>query len=325
MSRNLLDALRDTAKALKGRAANGEPRLSAAERAQLTLDSIGDAVITTDIAGNITYLNPVAESMTGWSQREAAGRSLPEVLRIIDSQSREPALNPLAMAMLHNKTVGLSANCVLMRRDGHESAIEDTAAPIRDWGGRVIGAVIVFHDVGVARALSLRMSYLAQHDFLTELPNRMLLNDRLMQAIIAARRNAKSLAVLFMDVDRFKQVNDSLGHLVGDQLLQSIARRLVASVRDSDTVSRYGGDEFVVLLSEVAHAGDVVISARKIVAALDQPHRIADTDLRITVSVGISVYADDGTDAETLLKNADMALIHAKTRGLGKYQFFGKI
>jgi diguanylate cyclase (GGDEF)-like protein len=126
-------------------------------------------------------------------------------------------------------------------------------------------------------------------------------------------------------VDRFKQVNDSLGHGVGDQLLQSIARRLVSSVRDSDTVSRYGGDEFVVLLSEVAHAGDVVISARKIVAALDQPHRIADTDLRITVSVGISVYADDGTDAETLLKNADMALILAKTRGLGKYQFFGKI
>jgi diguanylate cyclase (GGDEF)-like protein/PAS domain S-box-containing protein len=325
MSRNLIDVLRNTAKVLKGRAADDAPPLSAAERAQLTLDSIGDAVITTDIAGNITYLNPVAESMTGWSQREAAGRSLPDVLRIIDSQSREPALNPLAMAMLHNKTVGLSANCVLIRRDGHESAIEDTAAPIRDWGGRVIGAVIVFHDVGVARALSLRMSYLAQHDFLTELPNRMLLNDRLMQAIIAARRNAKSLAVLFMDVDRFKQVNDSLGHGVGDQLLQSIARRLVAGVRNSDTVSRYGGDEFVVLLSEVAHARDVVISARKIVAALDPPHRIADSDLHITVSVGISVYADDGTDAETLLKNADMALIHAKTCGLGKYQFFGQI
>ena len=296
MSQNLLDALRNTAKALKGRAADDERRLSAAERAQLTLDSIGDAVITTDTAGNISYLNPVAESMTGWSQREATGRSLSEVLRLIDSQSREPALNPLAMAMLHNKTVGLSANCVLIRRDGHESAIEDTAAPIRDWGGRVIGAVIVFHDVGVARALSLRMSYLAQHDFLTELPNRMLLNDRLMQAIIAARRNAKSLAVLFMDVDRFKQVNDSLGHGVGDQLLQSIARRLVSSVRESDTVSRYGGDEFVVLLSEVAHAGDVVISARKIIAALDPPHRIADRDLRTTVSVGISVYPGDGTE-----------------------------
>jgi diguanylate cyclase (GGDEF)-like protein/PAS domain S-box-containing protein len=322
MSRNLIDVLRNTAKVLKGRATNGEPALSAAERAQLALDSIGDAVITTDIAGDITYLNPVAESMTGWSQRAAAGRPLPEVLRIIDSQSREPALNPLAMAMLHNKTVGLSANCVMIRRDGHESAIEDTAAPIRDPAGRVIGAVIVFHDVGVARALSMRMSYLAQHDFLTELPNRMLFNDRLTQAISAAHRNTKSLAVLFMDVDRFKRVNDSLGHAAGDQLLQSIARRLVAGVRNSDTVSRYGGDEFVILLSEVAHARDVVIIARKVVAALDPPHRFADRDLRVTVSVGISVYPGDGTDAETLLKNADMALIRAKTRGLGNYQFF---
>jgi diguanylate cyclase (GGDEF)-like protein/PAS domain S-box-containing protein len=325
MSRNLIDVLKNTAKVLKGRAANDEPPLSAAERAQLTLDSIGDAVITTSLAGNITYLNPVAESMTGWSQKEAAGRPLPEVLRILDSQSREPALNPLAMAMLHNKTVGLSANCVLIRRDGYESAIEDTAAPIRDWGGQVIGAVIVFHDVGVARALSLRMSYLAQHDFLTELPNRMLLNDRLTQAISAAHRNAKSLAVLFMDVDRFKRVNDSLGHGVGDQLLQSIARRLVAGVRNSDTVSRYGGDEFVILLSEVAHARDVVISARKIVAIMDPAHHIGDVDLRATVSVGISVYPVDGTDAETLLNNADMALIHAKNRGGGKYQFFEKI
>jgi diguanylate cyclase (GGDEF)-like protein/PAS domain S-box-containing protein len=325
MSRNLIDVLKNTAKVLKGRVANDEPPLSAAERAQLTLDSIGDAVITTNLAGNITYLNPVAESMTGWSQNEAAGRPLPEVLRILDSQSREPALNPLAMAMLHNKTVGLSANCVLIRRDGHESAIEDTAAPIRDWGGRVIGAVIVFHDVGVARALSLRMSYLAQHDFLTELPNRMLLNDRLTQAISAAQRNAKSLAVLFMDVDRFKRVNDSLGHSVGDQLLQSIGRRLVAGVRNSDTVSRYGGDEFVVLLSEVAHARDVVISARKIVAIMDPTHHIGDIDLRATVSMGISVYPVDGTDAETLLNNADMALIHAKHRGAGKYQFFEKI
>jgi diguanylate cyclase (GGDEF)-like protein/PAS domain S-box-containing protein len=322
MSRNLLEVLKNTAKVLKGRAANDDDPLSVAERAQLTLDSIGDAVITINLAGNITYLNPVAESMTGWSQKEAAGRSLPEVLLIIDSQSREPALNPLALAMLQNKTVGLSANCVMIRRDGHESAIEDTAAPIRDRGGRVIGAVIVFHDVGVARALSLRMSYLAQHDFLTKLPNRMLFNDRLTQAISAAHRNAKSLAVLFMDVDRFKGVNDSLGHAVGDQLLQSIARRLVAGVRNSDTVSRYGGDEFVILLSEVAHARDVVISARKVVAALDPPHRFADRDLHVTVSVGISVYPGDGTDADTLLRNADMALIRAKSRGLGKYQFF---
>jgi len=222
------------------------------ERAQVTLDSIGDAVISIDISGNITYINPVAASMTGWSQLEAHGRPLPQVLRLIDGDSRDPALNPLAMAILQNKTVGLSPHCILIRRDGQESAIEDTAAPIHDRSGRVTGAVIVFRDVSKARALSLRMSYLAQHDFLTELPNRMLLNDRLRQAITLAQRHHSSVAVLFVDVDNFKHVNDTLGHPIGDQVLQGVARRLVACVRSADTVSRLGGDEFVVLLSEVA-------------------------------------------------------------------------
>jgi diguanylate cyclase (GGDEF)-like protein len=243
-------------------------------------------------------------------------------LRIIDGDSREPALDPLAMAVLQNKSVGLSANCVLIRRDGYESAIEDTAAPIHDRRGQVTGAVIVFHDVGVARAMSLRMSYLAQHDFLTELPNRMLLNDRLTQAIALAHRHGKSLAVLFLDVDHFKRINDSLGHAIGDQLLQSIARRLVACVRSSDTVSRQGGDEFVVLLSEVAHAEDVARTADKILAAVSRPHRVEHQDLHITASVGIGVYATDGADAETLLKNADLALFHAKSHGRSNHQFF---
>src|SRR4030095_4421028 len=205
---------------------------------------------------------------------EASGRPLQEVLRIIDADNREPALNPLAMAMLQDRTVGLSANCVLIRRDGHESAIEDTAAPIHDRGGQVTGAVIVFHDVGVARAMSLKMSHLAQHDFLTGLPNRMLLNTRLTRAIASARRHGNLLAVLFVDVDHFKHINDSLGHAIGDQLLQSIARRLVACVRSSDTVSRHGGDEFVVLLSEVAHAEDATLIADKVLAAMSTPHHV---------------------------------------------------
>jgi diguanylate cyclase (GGDEF)-like protein len=167
-----------------------------------------------------------------------------------------------------------------------------------------------------------RASYLAQHDFLTELPNRLLLNDRLTQAIAAARRHGVSLAVLFVDVDHFKCINDSLGHTVGDQLLKSIARRLVPCVRTSDTVSRHGGDEFVVLLSEVARADHAALSADKILAALRAPHRIEDRDLRITASVGIGVYPDDGTDAETLLKNADRALLHAKENGRNRRQFF---
>ena len=304
------------------RSAHAEALFLERERAQVTLNSIGDAVISTDIAGNVTYLNAVAESMTGWSRQEACGRPLQEVLRIIDGDTREPALNPLSMAVLHNKTVGLSANCVLIRRDAYESAIEDTAAPIHDRHGQVTGAVIVFHDVGVARAMSLRMSYLAQHDFLTELPNRMLLNDRLTQALALAHRHGKSLAVLFLDVDHFKHINDSLGHAIGDQLLRSIARRLVTCVRSSDTVSRQGGDEFVVLLSEVTHAEDAAFTADKILAAVNRPHRIGHQDVNVTVSVGISVYPADGADAETLLKNADLALFHAKAHGRSNHQFF---
>jgi diguanylate cyclase (GGDEF)-like protein/PAS domain S-box-containing protein len=304
------------------RSAHADALLVESERAQVTLNSIGDAVISTDLAGNIMYLNRVAESMTGWSRQEASDQPLEDVLQIIDGDSRQPALNPLAMAIRDNKTVGLSANCVLIRRDGHECAIEDTAAPIHDRHGQVTGAVIVFRDVSAARAMSVRMSYLAQHDFLTELPNRMLLNDRLTQAIAAARRHRTSLAVLFVDVDHFKRINDSLGHTNGDQLLKSVARRLVTCVRTSDTVSRHGGDEFVVLLSEVARADDAALSADKILTALRAPHRIERRDLRITVSVGLGVYPDDGTDAETLLKNADTALLHAKSDGRNRRQFF---
>jgi diguanylate cyclase (GGDEF)-like protein/PAS domain S-box-containing protein len=314
--------LADAAKALVERSAHAEALLLERERAQVTLNSIGDGVISTDGAGNVTYLNPVAESMTGWLQREALGRPLHDVLRIIDGDSGEPARNPMAMAILHNTAVGLSANSVLIRRDGHESAIEDTASPIYDRHGQVTGAVIVFHDVSAARAMSLKMSHLAQHDFLTDLPNRMLLQDRLARAIASAHRHRKSLAVLFLDVDRFKHINDSLGHAIGDQLLQSIARRLVACVRGSDTVSRQGGDEFVILLSEVARAEDAAITAAKILAAMSTPHRINQQDLHVTVSVGIGVYPDDGTDAETLLKNADSALFHAKSHGRGKQQLF---
>jgi len=315
-------SLRKALSSMLERSACSEALLLERERAQVTLNSIGDAVISTDVAGNVAYLNAVAEGMTGWSRQEAVGRPLQEVLRIIDGDSREPALNPVAMAMLHNKSVGLSANCVLIRRDGYESAIEDRAAPIHDRRGQVTGAVIVFHDVSVARAMSLRMTYLDQHDFLTGLPNRMLLNDRLTQAIASAHRHRRSLAVLVLDLDHFKQINDSLGHAIGDQLLRSIAGRLVACVRSSDTVSRQGGDEFVILLSEVTRAEDAALTADKILAAASRPHRIDHKDLQVTVSVGVGVYPDDGSDAETLLKNADLALFHAKVHGRSNHQFF---
>jgi diguanylate cyclase (GGDEF)-like protein len=166
------------------------------------------------------------------------------------------------------------------------------------------------------------MSYLAQHDSLTDLPNRMLLNDRLTEAIALSSRHERKLAVLFLDLDRFKHINDSLGHIVGDRLLQSVGRRLFTCVRSSDTVSRQGGDEFVVLLWEVKHAPDAAVAAEKILQALREPHLIDQHELHITGSIGIVTYPDDGTDAETLMKKADFAMYHAKETGRDSYQFF---
>src|SRR5216684_1513077 len=292
------------------------------ERAQVTLNSIGDAVLSTDMSGNVTYLNVVAEQMTGWPRKEAVGHPLSDVFQIIDGATHKPSPNPMELAIKENITVGLSANCILVRRDGHECAIEDSAAPIHDRDGQVTGAVIVFHDVSMARSVVQEMSYLAQHDALTDLPNRMTLNDRLTQAISLARRNHNQLAVLFLDLDGFKHINDSLGHAIGDRLLQSVAARLVACVRKSDTVSRQGGDEFVILLPEVTHAADAAVSAAKIISELKKEHTLGEHRLRVTVSIGISTYPDNGEDADTLIKNADTAMYHAKQSGRDNCQFF---
>jgi diguanylate cyclase (GGDEF)-like protein/PAS domain S-box-containing protein len=292
------------------------------ERAVITLNSIGDAVLSTDMSGNITYLNLVAETMTGWAHADALGKPLAEVFRIIDGATRKRAPDPLEMAVEQNRTVGLTVNCVLIRRDGFESAIEDSAAPIHDRSGHVIGAVIVFHDVTAARAMSSQMTYSAQHDVVTNLPNRILLSDRIAQSISLARRQKTNLALLFLDLDRFKHINDSLGHAVGDQLLQSVSHRLQANVRGSDTVSRQGGDEFVVLLYEITHAEDAAISAAKILLSLSAPHSVGGQDLHIDGSIGISIYPGDGEDAEALIKNADTAMYHAKKKGRNNFQFF---
>jgi diguanylate cyclase (GGDEF)-like protein/PAS domain S-box-containing protein len=294
------------------------------ERASVTLNSIGDAVLSTDILGNITYLNVVAEKMTGWKCEEALGRRLDDVFHIIDGASRKTAPNPMEIAVRTGTTVGLTANCILIRRDGRESSIEDSAAPIYNRARSVTGAVIVFHDVTVSRAMSQEMSHLAQYDILTDLPNRLLLKDRISQAIAAARRNSTKVAVLYLDLDGFKNINDSLGHAAGDDVLQSVARLLLSCVRSSDTVSRQGGDEFVVLLSEIKQPSDAGITARKILTTITTSHTSEHNDLQLTASIGLSTYPEDGQDAEILLKNADTAMYEGKRRGPNNYQFFNQ-
>jgi diguanylate cyclase (GGDEF)-like protein/PAS domain S-box-containing protein len=322
MLQRLVDALPRTLRSFLGHRATEEALFNEKERAVATLDSIGDAVISTDLSGRVTYVNAAAERMTGWRPEEAAGQPFEHVFRIIDGVSRQSCPNPMDLAVRLNETVGLTSNCVLIRRDGFECPIEDSVAPIHDRRGQVTGAVLVFRDVSAARAVSLQLSHLAAHDLLTDLPNRLLLNDRLSQAIASARRQRHRLAVLFLDLDRFKQINDTLGHEIGDGLLQSVAQRLVESVRRSDTVSRQGGDEFVLLLSRVDEAEDAAASVQKVIKALAAPLDVDGHRLHVTASIGLSMYPDDGQDADTLIRNADIAMYRAKERGRNVYQFY---
>jgi diguanylate cyclase (GGDEF)-like protein/PAS domain S-box-containing protein len=290
------------------------------ERAQVTLNCIADAVICADDSGNITFLNVIAERMTGWLWQEAAGRPMLKVFRVLDGKTREPM--PIPTTMAPGEDLQLASSLLLVGRDGREVPIESSVAAIRDREGKSTGLVVVFRDVSAARAVWQQMTHSAEHDALTGLPNRLLLTDRIGHAIALAQRHSKQLAVLFLDLEGFKHINDSLGHPMGDKLLQSIAKRLVACARASDTVSRQGGDEFVVLLSEVQKPEDAIITANRMLDAVARTHSIDEQELHVTTSMGVSVYPDDGLDAATLIKNADTAMYQAKENGRHSYQFF---
>lgn len=284
------------------------------ERAEVTLSSIGDAVLVTDAQGRVTYLNPMAEGLTGWSAVEASGRALAEVFNIVNARTRGPAVDPARRAIQEDRTVLLESSCVLLRRDGSEVGIEDSAAPIHDRQGAVSGAVIVFRDVSQSVAMTRKMAYLAQHDPLTGLPNRVLLNERLDQAVRFARRHDKRVALLFVDLDRFKEINDSLGHVVGDHMLQAVAHCLSGCVRATDTVSRLGGDEFVILLTEIDGAEDAQQVAGKVLTLCGRPLLVGGHRLEISLSVGVSVYPEDGESVDAMLQHADAAMYQAKSQ-----------
>jgi len=304
------------------RRALDEQKFVERERAEVTLNSIGDAVMTTDTLGNVTYLNAEAEALTGWTRAEAFARPLAEVFDVTDGLTGQHAQDPSLLAVQRNKKVRLKGTYILVGRDGKETAIEHSAAPIHDRHGHILGAVIVFRDVIVSRERRLQMLHLAEHDALTDLPNRLLLNDRLARSIALARRYGRRLAVLFLDCDKFKHINDTLGHAVGDQVLRSVAKRLTTCVRESDTVSRHGGDEFLVLLSEIDHPADAEAIGEKIVASIAEPHFVTGHELQLTASVGIALYPEDGQDAQSLIMRADTAMYHAKKTGRNRVGFY---
>ncbi|MGM0912925.1 MAG: diguanylate cyclase domain-containing protein [Pseudomonadota bacterium] len=295
-----------------------------AERAwaRVALDTIGDAVLTIDLQGTVTYMNRVAEALTGWREAQALGQPLSRVFHLVDGKTHQATHPPGWRAIEENRALGFALDCVLIHKDGSKLEIEDSAAPIHDPEGLVTGAVIVFHDASRSPAMLERMAYLAQHDALTGLPNRALLKERLSQAMGLARRHRHQLALLYLDLDDFKSINDSLGHAVGDALLKAVAGRLQECMRDIDTVCRQGGDEFVILLAEISQLDDAVRVADKLLAILGRPYLIRGHELLITLSIGISRYPEDADDAEALMHHADMAMYHVKRSGRNGHQCF---
>lgn len=291
-------------------------------RAQATFNALEDAVLVADVMGRVNYLNSTAEAMTGWTTEEAFAKPLEEVFSIVESSTRQVSENPILRAIAENRRIALAPNTLLICNRGSEYNIEGFSTPVRNGETCVLGGIIVFRDISESRLVASKMAYLAQHDTLTGLPNRLLLTERLSQAMTMAYRSHKQVALLFLDLDRFKHINDSLGHAVGDELLKSVAERLVSCVRASDTVCRQGGDEFVILLTEIERPEDASFTAEKLLASFSLPHMIDIHELHITLSIGISIYPADGTTAELLMQNADAAMYHAKAIGRNNVQFF---
>jgi diguanylate cyclase (GGDEF)-like protein/PAS domain S-box-containing protein len=293
------------------------------ERAQVTLQSIGDAVVTTDAIGNIEYLNPVAEQLTGWEAREVEGSPIESIIVLRDEMTGEAVANPVSRCLQEGRVVTLSDNVVLVARDGSTIATQDSAAPIQDRNGQIVGAVMVFHDVRQERQLHRRLAYLASHDALTGFINRRELEERL-SAVLAAVKSepGKTAALLYMDLDQFKVVNDTCGHSAGDLLLRQLGDVLRARVPKSGTLARLGGDEFAVLLPDftLQSATGIAESLREAIAAFRFSWR--DSALQVGVSIGIVPVEAGSESVATLMSAADVACYVAKDLGRNRIHVY---
>jgi diguanylate cyclase (GGDEF)-like protein/PAS domain S-box-containing protein len=291
--------------------------------ARATLRCIGDAVVTTDRDGHVVYLNPVAQALCGRTPAEAAGRPLQDIVLAYDETGERRVVPPLYECLIEGRVVQPTRYCLLRGRES-EHAIRWSAAPIRDDAGVVAGMVLAFSDVTETLSLSREMVRQATHDALTGLPNRVLVEDRLENAIARARRANNQVGVIFIDLDGFKKVNDAFGHAAGDALLKEVAVRLKGGCREEDTVARWGGDEFVVVLENVHEHEAVASRAGKMLELLSTPVHALDHEVYVTGSIGISLYPRDGEDVGGLFKRADAALYRAKEDGRNVFRFYSE-
>lgn len=290
--------------------------------AEATLHSIGDAVIVTDTQGVVEYLNPVAETMLGGSFADLRGQPLGAIFRTGDDRGSDSPVNLVALCLEKGRSVGLSEPKVLVNSQGREYAVRASAVPLRDQKGQVSGVVVALTDTTETHRLGQQMAYQATHDALTELPNMNLLRDRLGHAIARARHNDGGVALLHVDLDHFKKVNEGLGRAAGDTLLKVVASRLRDCANKEDTLARAGADEFIYLLEDtrvLERGGDL---ARAILQCFETPFQAEGHDYFLTASIGICFFPKDGVDAETLLKNADTAMQRAKEKGRDNFQIY---
>ena len=286
---------------------------------EAALNSAANGIVITDVSATVVWANPAFTRMTGISLVEAVGNKPSEMLNA--GQQDAEFYHRMWETILDGRV--WSGEVVNRRKDGslYDEAL--TISPVTDINGRIQHFVAIKQDISERKATEERVQHLAHHDQLTDLPNRALLSDRLSQALAQVRRDRATLALMFLDLDQFKPVNDTLGHDVGDLLLKEVALRLKACVpRETDTVARLGGDEFVILLAQIERAMDAVLVAGKVLAALKRPFLIGPHALDISVSIGIAVYPQHGDDVGQLLKNADTAMYYAKKAGRNCYRFF---
>ncbi|HVN99938.1 MAG TPA: EAL domain-containing protein [Steroidobacteraceae bacterium] len=292
------------------------------ERAQVTLQSIGDGVITTDREGRIEYLNPVAEQLSGWRGAEARGATIMEVLRLRDERSHEEIENPLLRCLREDKVVNFGEHSVLINRLGQEIAIQDSAAPIRDRNGRTVGAVVVFRDVTKERRLKRALSYQASHDALTGLINRREFDSRLQAAVQGARNGEGTHALLYVDLDQFKVVNDTCGHPAGDRLLRDVTALLQQQVRSADLIARLGGDEFGILVQNCTTEQATRIADQIRQAVRDYRFSWEHHTATIGASIGVVPITQDSESVASLLSAADIACYAAKDSGRNRVHVY---
>jgi diguanylate cyclase (GGDEF)-like protein/PAS domain S-box-containing protein len=278
------------------------------------LQSIGEGVIATDRFGNITFMNPVAEKLTGWNQADSIGKGLTSVVHLIDEDTGKVVRLGIPDLLANNSSNPINGNVQIVNYI-EKIPIELTSSAIRDEKENTCGLVLVLHDLTERKRYEEKLRYNAVTDHLTELPNRFLFFDRLNMALAQAQRDFQKLGVLMLDLDEFKKVNDTHGHNVGDQLLKGVANRLLNMFRRGDTIARWGGDEFILLLPEIRQAEAAKNVAERILQSFHKPFELDGLAITISASIGVAIFADDGLDADTLIKNADIAMYHAKAAG----------